>query len=133
MKNHNIKNGFINFCQICGSKKIKNVIDLGYQPLADDLKSTKSKNIETEFFPISISFCHKCILLQNNYIVDDRKLYKKNYHYRPGITKDVRKNFDEMSNKIINLYKLNSSSAVADIGCNDGSLLHEFKKKKFSK
>ena len=36
---HNIKDGFINCGQICGSKKIKNVLELGYQPLADDLKN----------------------------------------------------------------------------------------------
>ena len=124
---HNIKDGFINYCQICGSKKIKNVLDLGYQPLADDLKNFDSDKVGTNFYPISIGFCKKCILLQNNYIVDDRILYTKNYHYRPGITKDVVNNFKEMSLKLSKLYKLNSNSVVADIGCNDGSLLKEFK------
>ena len=70
-------------------QKIKTVLDLGYQPLADDLKDFNSKNNGTNFFPIVIGFCKKCILLQNNYIVDDKKTYTKNYHYRPGITKDV--------------------------------------------
>ena len=124
---HNVKDGFINYCQICGSKKIKNVLDLGYQPLADDLKNFGSNKLGTNFYPISIGFCKKCILLQNNYIVDDRILYTKNYHYRPGITKDVVNNFKEMSLKLLKLYKLNSNSVVADIGCNDGSLLKEFK------
>ena len=97
---HNIKDGFINCCQICGSKKIKNVLELGYQPLADDLKNFGSNNQGTNFYPISIGFCKKCILLQNNYIVDDKILYTKNYHYRPGITKDVVNNFKEMSLKL---------------------------------
>jgi SAM-dependent methyltransferase len=133
MRNHNIKNGYIDSCQICGNRNIKKVLDLGFQPLADDLKSINLKSIETEFFPLEIGFCSKCILLQNNYIVDEKKLYKKNYHYRPGITKAVTKNFEEMSKKIINLYALNSESIVADIGCNDGSLLKEFKKKEIFK
>ena len=133
MKNHNIKSGYINFCQICKSKKIKKVIDLGFQPLADDLKPVNVGKIETEFFPLEIGFCSKCTLLQNNYIVDDRKLYRKNYHYRPGITKAVTKNFEEMSKKIINQYKLNSDSVIADVGCNDGSLLKEFKNKNIYK
>ena len=42
MPKHNTKSGFINHCQICGNKDIKTVLDLGYQPLADDLKDTKS-------------------------------------------------------------------------------------------
>ena len=130
---HNIKHGLINYCQICKSKRIKKILNLGHQPLADALTNINDKNNETEFFPIQIGLCEKCILVQNNFIVDDRKLYKKNYHYRPGITKDVLKNFSEMSTKLVNLYKLNSKSIIADIGCNDGSLLNEFKKYKVKK
>jgi SAM-dependent methyltransferase len=133
MENHNIEDGYITYCQICKNKKIKKVMDLGFQPLADDLRPVNIKKMEAEFFPLEIGFCSKCILLQNNYIVDDRKLYKKNYHYRPGITTAVTKNFKEMCNKIIDQYKLNSESVVADIGCNDGSLLKEFKSKNIHK
>ena len=128
MPKHNIKSGFINYCQICGTKKIKSVLNLGHQPLADDLKDTKSNNVGTTFFPIIIGFCKECILLQNNYIVDDKSLYSKNYHYRPGITKDVVNNFGTMSQKLVKLYNLNSKHIVADIGCNDGSLLKQFRK-----
>ena len=128
MPKHNIKSGFINYCQICGTKKIKSVLNLGHQPLADDLKDTKSNNVGTNFFPIIIGFCKECILLQNNYIVDDKSLYSKNYHYRPGITKDVVNNFGTMSQKLVKLYNLNSKHIVADIGCNDGSLLKQFRK-----
>ena len=92
---HNIKHGLINYCQICKSKRIKNILNLGHQPLADALTNINDKNNETEFFPIQIGLCEKCILVQNNFIVDDRKLYKKNYHYRPGITKDVLKIFQK--------------------------------------
>ena len=128
MPKHNIKSGLIDHCQICGNKDIKTVLDLGHQPLADDLKDDKSKNEGTTFFPIIIGFCKKCILLQNNYIVDDKSLYTKNYHYRPGITKDVVNSFELMCQKISKLYNLNSKSIVADIGCNDGSLLKQFRK-----
>jgi regulator of replication initiation timing len=130
MKIHNIKPGEIKHCQICGNKKIKTILNLGSQPLADDLRSIYKKVSKTFNYPIIIGFCNKCTLLQNNFIVDEKKLYKKNYHYRPGITKDVLKNFKFMSNKLKNLYNLNSSSVVVDIGCNDGSLLNEFKKNK---
>ena len=41
--NHNLNTGFIDYCQIC-NKKILPVIDLGYQPLADDLKNFKTVN-----------------------------------------------------------------------------------------
>ncbi len=129
MKIHNIDAGLIKRCQICGNKKIKTVLNLGNQPLADDLRNIRQKSSKkTQIFPINVSFCNKCILLQNDFIVNDRTLYKKNYHYLPGITKDVLKNFKFMSHKLKKMYKLNSDSVVVDIGCNDGSLLNEFKK-----
>ena len=53
---HNIKEGFINYCQICGSKKIKNVLDLGYQPLADDLKNFDSNNVGSNFILYRLVF-----------------------------------------------------------------------------
>ncbi len=129
MKN-NINSGLTNNCQICNKKTIE-VLDLGHQPLADDLIGFKERKKETIFFPIIIGLCKKCILLQNNYIVDHKKLYKENYHYRPGITPEVIANFKLMAEKITSLYNLNQENIICDIGCNDGSLLEEFKKKGF--
>lgn len=129
---HTYKVGEINFCQICGNKKLKEILDLGFQPLADDLKKITSNNRETMFYPLKVNLCNKCILLQTGYIVGDNKLYPKDYHYTPGITKDVVKNFDELSKSIINLYKLNKNKdLIVDLGCNDGSLLQQFKNKGF--
>lgn len=127
---HTYSNGEINYCQICGNKNLLNFLDLGYQPLADDLISVKISRRETLVYPIKVSFCRKCILVQNNYIVGDNRLYPKSYHYVPGITKDVVNNFKKLSNFLINKYFINhKSDLIIDLGCNDGSLLNEFKKK----
>jgi len=126
--NHNFDSGPINYCQICNSKNIDQIIDLGFQPLADDLKNLNSRNLESVIYPLKINLCRKCILLQTSYIVDDKKLYPKEYHYTPGISKQVLENFKSFANKIINLYGLNQNDLILDIGCNDGSLLNEFKK-----
>jgi hypothetical protein len=125
---HQYNIGEIKNCQICGKKNLVEVLDLGYQPLADDLVPLKSKKKEVLFYPLKVSFCSKCILLQNNYIVGDKRLYPKNYHYIPGITKAVVKNFSEMSNFLLKKYNVDNSQLIVDVGCNDGSLLYEFKK-----
>ena len=72
MLNHTFKEGFLNYCQICNTKKIFPVIDLGYQPLADDLRKETEKNAPTINYPIKIYLCRSCRLLQNNYIVGDK-------------------------------------------------------------
>lgn len=125
---HTFKEGFINFCQICNSKNINLVIDLGFQPLADDLLVEKNKNLPATIYPIKIYLCKSCRLLQNNFIVGDKKLYNKNYHYIPGISKTVEKNLFDLAKKLVSLYKLEKDDLIVDIGCSDGTLLKSFKK-----
>ncbi len=127
-KIHNYSNGFISYCQICNSKKIEEVFDLGHQPLADDLRSEKNKYEKVTYFPIKIYFCEKCILLQNNYIVGDENLYTKDYHYRPGISKTVREDQEKIARLIKNDYNLGKNDFIVDLGSNDGTLLNQFKK-----
>lgn len=128
-KLHTYKPGFLDSCQICGSKKLIDLFDFGFQPLADDLVSIKKKITETIFYPLNIKICNKCRLLQSGYIINDRKLYPKNYHYRPGITKEIVNNFKTLSKSILTLYGINTDNdLILDVGCNDGSLLKEFKK-----
>jgi len=38
---HDVKEGYLNHCQICNSKKLKKIINLGKQPLADSLLKKK--------------------------------------------------------------------------------------------
>ena len=125
---HTFKEGFIDFCQICNSKNIDLVIDLGFQPLADDLLIEKNKNLPATIYPIKIYLCKSCRLLQNNFIVGDKKLYNKNYHYVPGISKTVEKNLFDLAEKLIRLYNLKKNDLIIDIGCSDGTLLKSFKK-----
>ncbi|MDC3174116.1 methyltransferase domain-containing protein [Candidatus Pelagibacter sp.] len=125
---HTFKEGFINFCQVCNTKKITEVIDLGHQPLADDLLLESEKNNPSISYPIKIYLCKKCMLLQNNYIVSDKKLYDEKYHYRPGISKTVEKNLENLAKSLIKLYDLKKQDLIVDLGCSDGTLLQAFKK-----
>ena len=114
---HNFEPGKLDFCQICNSSNLDTVLDLGFQPLPDNLRTMDDKNQETIFYPLAINLCRKCILLQTSYIVDDTKLYPSNYHYTPGISKQIRDNFNEFAKKTIDLYKLKRSDLILDIGC----------------
>ena len=131
--NHTYNVGELKHCQICNKKNLVKILDLGFQPLSDDLKEIKNGNQETIFYPLTVSFCKSCILLQNDFIVGDKDLYPKTYHYLPGITKDVVDNFSNMSKFLIQKYDLNIKDLIIDAGCNDGSLLKEFKKEGIKK
>ena len=125
---HTYKEGFINYCQICNTNNIIPVLDFGFQPLADDLLKEKDKNNPSISYPIKLYLCKSCRLLQNNFIVGDKKLYNKDYHYRPGISKTVENNLFNLAVKLINLYSLKKNDLIVDAGCSDGTLLGAFKK-----
>ena len=41
---HNFDSGNLEFCQVCNSRDLDTILDLGYQPLADDLRLLNQKN-----------------------------------------------------------------------------------------
>ena len=89
---HNFDSGELEFCQVCNSNNLDTVMDLGYQPLADDLRPLEQKNLKTIYYPLKINLCRKCIMLQTSSIIEDETLYPKSYHYTPGISKQIREN-----------------------------------------
>lgn len=116
-----------NLCEVCDSKDLINVLDLGKQPLCDDLIEI-GNNKKSKKYKILIQLCKNCLTAKQKYNVNNRTLFPKIYHYRSRLTNDVLTSMNDLvfkTKKIIgNLYKKN----ILDIGCNDGSLLNYFKK-----
>ena len=129
MDQHNFLPGKIDKCQICSSKNLTQIIDLGDQPLANTLQKNFKEKQKIEKFPINVIRCEDCTLLQIDYIVDQAKVYHLNYPYLPGITKTVDNEQKELSNYLFENLKLKKNDIVLDIGSNDGSLLKHFKEK----
>jgi len=124
---HNFKPGKIKKCQICNSKNLTNIINLGNQPLANSLLDKEGKFFKK--YPLNIVACRGCTLLQLDYIVDQNKVYHKKYPYLPGITKQVDIEQKEFADDILQKFLLNKNDLIIDIGSNDGNLLKHFRKK----
>ena len=118
-----------NVCEICKKKNLPLVLDLGKHPLCDDLIKIKEKKI-SKLYKIEIVFCKNCITAFQKYQIPKKKLFPKNYHYRSKFTKDVINGMQEIVKKAENLCGNLKNKIVLDVGCNDGSLLDFFKKKK---
>ena len=73
-------------CQVCGSKKLKKFLNLGKQPLCDDLLKKKYNNI---LYNLEILTCDRCLTAFQKYNVNEKILFPKNYHYRAANTLDV--------------------------------------------
>lgn len=116
-------------CPICKNSKLFSVLKLGKHPLCDDLVKIKSKK-KNKLYKIHINFCKNCITAFQKFEVPKKILFPKNYHYRSNLTKDVLFGMRDFANESFKILKNLKNKKILDIGCNDGSLLDIFKKKK---
>ena len=106
---HNAKDGYLNTCQISGEDNLKELIDLGNQPLSDTLIEKENLSKEEKNFPLKILRSPTLGHSQLNYIVPHNELYHADYPYRPGITKEIIEHHTEQAKKNKQKYK--------NIGC----------------
>ena len=115
-------------CEVCGNRKLNKILDLGKNPLCDDLIKVGSKK-KNKLYKIQILLCKKCLTGFQKYEVRKKELFPKSYHYRARFTNDVLQGFKEIIKSSKSILKNLKNKTILDIGCNDGSLLNYFKKK----
>ena len=116
-------------CRSCGNTKLKRVVSLGYQPLANNLLD--KKNDKCELYPLEVNYCSKCHNCQLSVTVDPKKMFS-NYLYTSSTSKTFRNHFVIAASKYIKEFKLKpKKSCIIDIGSNDGVALKPFKDLKF--
>ena len=110
-------------CRSCGSTKLKRVVSLGYQPLANNL--LKNQNEECELYPLEVNYCTMCHNCQLSVAVDPKKMFS-NYLYTSSTSKLFRNHFISAAKKYAKNLKLKKKSYIIDIGSNDGVALKPF-------
>jgi len=109
-------------CLCCGSEKLKLVLDLNEQPLANSFKKTAEEDEPT--FPLCLNICEDCTHLQLSHAVNPDLLFK-NYLYVSGTSQTLRDYFDWFAKETLTYVP--DAETVLDIACNDGSQLNSFK------
>ncbi len=112
-------------CRSCGNTKLKRVLSLGYQPLANNL--LKNKNEKSELYPLEMNYCDSCHNCQLSIAVDPKKMFS-NYLYTSSTSKIFRDHFIKAAKSYIKQLKLKpKKSYIIDVGSNDGVALKPFK------
>jgi len=109
-------------CLCCGSERLKLVLDLNEQPLANSFKKTAEEDEPT--FPLCLNICEECTHLQLSHAVNPDLLFK-NYLYVSGTSQTLRDYFDWFAKETLTYVP--DAETVLDIACNDGSQLNSFK------
>ena len=85
-------------CEVCDYKQQIKFLDLGKQPLCDDLIRINSKKVNKKY-ETKLSFCEKCFTVHQLKQVNKKILFPKNYHYRAKFTQDVIDGMKDLANR----------------------------------
>ncbi|MBI3980812.1 class I SAM-dependent methyltransferase [Candidatus Microgenomates bacterium] len=115
-------------CRICRRNNLIRVLDLGYMPTPNGYLKKDELSKQELAFPLGISVCPNCWLLQLTHIIPAEIMFK-NYLYIPSTSQTMLKHFKSLAETTISSFNIPKNSLVVDVGSNDGTLLSSFKEK----
>ena len=113
-------------CRVCKSKRIKEFLDLGKQPLANSLLNRPDE--KEKFYPLSLSFCLRCSLVQLNHTADPKELFRS-YVWVTATSSTAKKHAETFAKNIISKVKDLKKGYILEAASNDGTFLIPFIKK----
>ena len=112
-------------CRSCGSSHGRSVLDLGLQPLANNLLSEADLAKPEPRFPLQVALCEGCWLLQITDIVPPVELFSE-YLYFSSFSDALLRHAAEAAAAHLRDGDLGGESFVVEIASNDGYLLKNF-------
>jgi SAM-dependent methyltransferase len=114
-----------NLCRSCGSNRSLPVIDLGLQPLANNLLRPEDLGKPEPRFPLAVFVCSDCWLMQITETVPPVDLFS-DYIYFSSFSDAMLRHAQAAAEKHVAEKKLGKESFVIEIASNDGYLLKNF-------
>lgn len=118
-------------CRGCTGHELQKILAFGRMPLADGLRTQASSASEPRF-PLTLVHCHACSLVQIRENVDTRILFGASYPYYASFCESWVEHCRQNAIELIDSRRLNGSSQVVEIACNDGYMLQHFRKRGIS-
>src|SRR5712671_7383267 len=109
-------------CRSCDSQKGTLLLDLGLQPLANNLLSPADLDKSEPKFPLRLAVCQSCWLLQILELVPPTDLFSE-YLYFSSFSDALLRHAREAAERYLRDFSLNNQSHVVEIASNDGYLL----------
>src|SRR4051812_42935699 len=116
----------LNFkCRSCDSQDGSLVLDLGLQPLANNLLREQDLSAEEPKFPLRLAVCQSCWLLQILDLVPPVQLFSE-YLYFSSFSDLMLRHAREAATRYIKEFSLGKDSLVVEVASNDGYFLKNF-------
>lgn len=109
-------------CRLCNSSDLREILDLGYTPLANELCATAEEARAQELFPLYLVKCGACEHVQLPVVVNPERLFL-DYVYESGTA------FNNHLESFAKAIPSRPGAFIVEIGSNDGTLLAKYKAK----
>ncbi|HVC25885.1 MAG TPA: class I SAM-dependent methyltransferase [Acidimicrobiales bacterium] len=113
-------------CRSCGAHELERFLSLGVTPLADALVSAERLGDDEDRYPLDVSFCPRCSLVQITTEVPPAKLFVDNYLYFSSFSDALLRHSREHAIDLVDAHGLGPHDLVVEVGSNDGYLLRSF-------
>jgi len=113
-------------CRSCGSARGTLILDLGTQPLANNLLRPEDLAKPEPKFPLRLAVCESCWLLQILDLVPPVQLFAE-YLYFSSFSDLMLRHAQAAAERYVGEFGLNRQSLVVEIASNDGYLLKNFR------
>ncbi len=110
-------------CRVCGSDKVEQFFDLGDQPLANAL--VRDATLVDPVFPLSLSFCEICSLVQLDHTADPAELFS-HYVWVTSTSSTARAYAEQFCERLLARLGDRSDGHVLEVASNDGTFLKPF-------
>ena len=114
----------IQFCRICKSSHLKDVISLGEQVITS--RFPDYGDYSTPKINVTLCMCQQCGLIQLNEIIQQSELYEHEYGYRSGISNTMKKHLSDYQQEILSKVDFSEGDIIVDIGSNDSTMLQMY-------
>lgn len=112
-------------CRACGAADGEPVLDLGQQPLANNLLRAEDLGKPEPHFPLRLAVCRNCWLLQIVDLVPPTELFSE-YLYFSSFSDAMLRHAREAAERYAGEFALGPASHVVEVASNDGYLLKNF-------
>ena len=114
-------------CRMCDSSRLVRAMSLTPTPPGNRLLNREELDRPETVYPLELHFCQACNHVQLGHVVDPKILYQKDYLYVSRTSAEFVRHLRDYASDMVDRFRLEPGSLVADIGSNDGTCLSFFK------
>lgn len=115
-------------CRLCGAALQRNLIDLGSTPLANCyVTGEEAAHGADRAYPLQVLVCDHCLLVQVGESVPPEAIFAADYAYFSSFSASWVAHAKRYTAAMIERFRLDAESLVAEVASNDGYLLQHFR------